>query len=333
MIAGIHQFKVPLRGSPLEYINVYLIEGEEGSLLVDAGWNTSEALSALEQQIKDAGFCFSDISQIVITHFHPDHYGLAGKLKELSGASLALHQAENSLIKSRYTDIEELLLEMERWLLCNGVPEREAQKLKKASLGVRKFVTPILPEKELKGGEKLSTGIFNFDVIWTPGHSPGHICLYEKNKRILLSGDHVSPQITPHIGYHPQSGDNPLADFINSLKILEKFDVDLVLPGHEYPFSRLQQRIKDIYYHHENRMADILAAIKDEEKTAYQIAAEIPWAFDEDKDMKDVSFYRLNAFDKRLAVLETLSHIQLLNIEGKVKKRFKAGIISFSSVK
>jgi glyoxylase-like metal-dependent hydrolase (beta-lactamase superfamily II) len=151
-------------------------------------------------------------------------------------------------------------------------------------------------------------------VIRTPGHSPGHICLYEPRKRLLFSGDHVLYDVTPHVGFHPQSGDNPLGDYISSLKRVQNLNVSFVLPGHGPIFNSLKLRVAEILYHHEQRMRNIMRALKDGLKTAYQIAEEIPWM----TDQGSVAFRDLTSWDRRLAVMETMAHLKLLVAEGKV---------------
>jgi glyoxylase-like metal-dependent hydrolase (beta-lactamase superfamily II) len=316
IVRGVHQIKVPISQGSQHHINVYVLEGDEGNLMVDTSWNTPESFNALKDGLKEKGFGFKDIKQIVITHAHPDHYGLAGRLKQLGGAKLYMHEAEAKLIDSRYVDIDELMKEMGTLLKRHGVPLRELPNMETASLGAKELVVPTMPDQLLRGGEHLSTGEFELEVIHTPGHSIGHICLYEPQRKLLFSGDHVLPDITPVVGLHAQSGANPLGDFINSLKEVEKLEVNFVLPGHGAAFSGLKQKVWDILYHHEQRLREITTAIRDDLKTAYQIAKEVTWAPQEG----GVDFDKLGPFDKRLALMETLAHLELLIAEGKAEK-------------
>jgi len=327
IVQGVHQIKLPLPGGTLDHVNVYLIEGDEGNLLIDAGWNTPEAFSTLKEELRTKGFGFKDISQIVITHLHPDHYGLAGKIRELSGAKLALSETEIRLLNSRYGDMTLLLSEVTRLLRSNGVPKSELPQLSEASLPALEFVIPASPDIKLKAGQKVSVGLFEFEVLSTPGHSPGHICLYEPKRKLLFTGDHVLPEITPNVGLHPQSGENPLGDYISSLRDLEKLEVNFAFPGHGSVFNGLKLRIEDLIYHHEQRKSAIVKVIQSEMKTAYEIAKEIPWV----PDAEGVSFQDLLAFHKRLAVLETLAHLQLLISEDKVKKAVQDGTNFYSA--
>ena len=326
IVRGVHQIKLPLPGGVLDHVNVYLIEGDQGNLLIDTGWNTPEAFSILKEELRIEGFDFKDITQIVITHLHPDHYGLAGKIRELSGAKIALSGIEARMLHLRYVNMRVLLEEVSHFLRANGTPQDELSQLSEASLPVREFVIPALPDIKLKAGQNISVDPFEFKVLLTPGHSSGHICLYEPKRKLLFTGDHILPDITPNISLHPQSGENPLGDFITSLEALKKLEVTLSFPGHGSVFSGLGQMIDTLRYHHDRRNLDILKAMRDDMKTGYQIASEIPWV----PEGNAVSFQDLSALDKRLAVLETLAHLQLLTTEGKIKKVTKDGIIFYS---
>jgi len=309
----------------VSYVNVYLIEGNKENLLIDTGWDTPDAFSALNKEFKNYGFTFKDISQIVITHFHPDHYGLAGKLKQICGGKIALSKVEADLLDSRYINPDELLKEIRRFLLAHGVPKKEVTKLSEVSMPAQKLVTPTKPDILLKTGKKIVVDPFEFKVLLTPGHSPGHICLYEPNRKLLFTGDHILPDITPHVGLHPQSGENPLGGYLSSLQELLKLEVNLAFPGHGASFSGVRQIGENLLRHHEQRRAAILKALQEDMKSGYQIAMELPWR----SDIKPISFEALHVFDQRLAIMETLAHIESLCKDGKVQKIEQDGAILY----
>lgn len=344
VVRGVYQIKIPLSGASLlpddakplkaskerlvdvieqkvvgplalTHVNVYLIEGTKENLLIDTGWDTPDAFAELNKELRNNGFSFKDISQILVTHFHPDHYGLAGKIKQISGAKLALSEIETEMLDSRYINLAELLKQMRRFLLANGVPKTEILKLSEASLPARKLVVPTTPDIKLKEGKKISIDPFEFKVLSTPGHSPGHICLYEPHRKLLFTGDHILPEISSHIGCHPQSGENPLGAYLNSLKAMMKLEVNFAFPGHGPAFSGVRQIIENSLRHHEQRKSVILKSLRENMKSAYQVATEIPWK----TDIKPVNFQSLNVFDQRLAITETLAHIELLRSEGAVQ--------------
>ena len=338
VIPGIYRLKLPLKltddasvrltDTAPGYVNAYLVRGDNGHLLVDTGWDTPDSFDSLQKQLAEIGVKVQDISRIVVTHIHPDHYGLVGKLKQLTQAEFVLHQVEYKMIETRYANMERLLRQTAQWLHSNGVPPEELPKLQTSSVGLAKFVVPASPDVKIHGGETITTGISTFQVLWTPGHSPGHICLYEAAKKTLISGDHILPTITSHVGQHPQSGENPLGGYINSLNEIKPLDINLVLPGHENPFTELKPRIDKLIQHHAQRNDKILAGIKIEPKTAYQISRGMVWL----SDAGGARWQKLAPFDKRLAVLETLSHLEFMMTNGRVNKFSRNGIIYYQRI-
>jgi glyoxylase-like metal-dependent hydrolase (beta-lactamase superfamily II) len=327
IVPGIHQLKLPFPLQPEQLaVNAYLIQGDKGCLLVDCGWNINQAFSAMERQLKEIGLGFENISLILITHFHPDHYGLAGRLVQVSKAKVALHQVEKDFIDSRYMNMEGLLDSTADILRTNGVPEKDLPRLQKASLGVRRYVAPVSPEVALLGGEIIGQGQYQFEVVWTPGHSPGHVCLLERNKKILISGDHVLPATFPNVGLHSQSGPDPLPNYLRSLKAIEDLDVDLVLPAHEHVFSGLKPRVQEILHHHEERKKAILTALSEGPQTAYEVSLKIPWIV----NGFTLPFDQLQALDRRLAVMSAMAHLEPLYTEGTAAKTQRNGTVVYS---
>ncbi|MEE8470370.1 MAG: MBL fold metallo-hydrolase [Dehalococcoidia bacterium] len=316
IIPGIFQFRLPIpaaasdrAGEMVGETNVYLIRGNNGWLLVDAGWDDPGNLKTFEKELKEMHVEFKDISRIVITHFHYDHFGLAGKLKKLSGAELALHEKEQAFIELVGAKAEQTLKETRDWLHCNGVPEGELPDISfAAELGS--------PDLLLSGCERISTGLFDFEVLWTPGHSPGHICLYEREKRLLISGDHMLEEITPEVGTAPLQHLNPLADYLSCLENLRELEVELVLPAHGRPFTHFQRRTDELIEHHRNRKESILQLLRDGPMKAYAIAAKVVWI----PQAGGVLWENLDSLNRRLALLETWAHLRLLEDEGKVTK-------------
>ena len=326
IMTGLYQIKVPNPTSDRVHLNSYIIQGENGWLMVDTGWNTPEALNALAEGLQEIELDFSDIKEIVITHSHPDHYGLAGKIRERSKAKVILHEKEIRHGEPRIETIDDLLHIIAKWLIKNGAPDDELPQLLEASPGLKAVSSFVLADVFLNGNENISTGIFDFEVILTPGHSPGHICLYEPNKKILLSGDHILPHITPNIGLGPWSGENPLGAYLGSLKSMEHLDVDTVLPAHEWVFNGLAKRIEELLHHHEKRKNNIMRALGTDPMTAFDMAFLIPWII----DGRETTFGSLSPMDKRMAIWETLAHLELLLTEGGVKTNSKGDIVFYS---
>lgn len=315
---GLLQLKVPIPNNPLGWVLPYLIEGSDGWTLVDSGWNVPEAWEALEQQLRDAGVRFDQLKTLLVTHIHPDHYGLAGRVKEASGAKVVIHQRERDLIRSRYRNPDQLLATMGDWLIMHGVPREEMQDLKESAMPVRAYVDPVEPDEVVWGGERLPIGRFEFEVWWTPGHSPGHICFLERAQKFILTGDHVLPTITPNVSLHPQQQGNPLGDYIASLERLEDLDVETVLPAHEYTFRDLHARLRGIELHHHERLAEMSDVIGASPRTAYYVASKVKWATGD--------FSTFSPWMQRAAIGETLSHLDYLVLEGQLAKFAQDGV-------
>ena len=328
---GIFRLQVPIPNNPLEYTNVYLVRGDgRGAgrrggryLLVDVGMDTDEAFAALERQLGEIGAAFTAISQIVVTHAHMDHYGLAGRVKDLSGATLALHRIESeSFATGRGGPGSAMFEQFERWLRANGFPLAElAQPHPGPAQGHRRFDKLATPDVILEDGDEVTAGDFLFRVIWTPGHAPGHVCLFDARHRVLLAGDHVLPVTTPNVSLRSPDG-SPLSDFITSLKKVRDLDVGLILPAHEQSFTDLRGRIDELLRHHRQRLDEVLATLADGPVTAYQVSSGVTWM----PETGGARFESLPYWDRRMAVGETLAHLEALRVEGAVEKIERAGV-------
>lgn len=314
VLDGVHQIKIPSPGGVPWQTNVYVLEGADGHIMVDSGWDSQEALFALQEGMKASNLKLRDIKKVVITHIHPDHYGLSTKIKQICGAQVAIHRVDADLISPRYKDFADLLKKIGEMLRQNGVPDDELPELKEASLWMNKYVTTDVPGVKLEDGDKIANDSFELEVLWTPGHSPGHICLYERERKFLLSGDHVLFDTTPHISFNPHSGSNPLGDYVSSLKKLHRLKIHFTLPGHGPVFNALGLRVDGILAHHEERKRAIMRALGSGLQTAYAIAQLIPWR----ASLGSVSFRDLSVWDRRMAVTETIAHLKLLTEEDRV---------------
>ena len=301
---------VPIPNNPLRYVLVYVFEVGGGCVLVDAGWNTDDAYDTLVAGLGTAGFAIGDVRGVLVTHIHPDHYGLAGRVREASGAWVALHPADAALIGERYEDMDDLLERIGLWLRRAGAPVEESSSLQMASMAVRRFVDPVRPDILLEDGDRPEVKGWDLVAVWTPGHSPGHLCFHETTHRLLLSGDHVLPRITPNIGFHPQAGDDPLGDFLAALEKVASLETDEVLPAHEHRFVGLRGRVTQLREHHEHRFTEVTAALSRGAATAWQVTEAMTWSRPWD---------RIEGFMRRAALGEALAHLRALEVRGRLR--------------
>lgn len=320
--AGIFCIVLPLPSTGLGSVNVYALQNDSDFLLIDCGWNTPEAHEVLARELKALGRGIERIKQIVVTHIHPDHFGLAGRIAEESGAAVMMHRLDAMYVSARYGDTHDLLSEMDAWLRTNGVSGDELAAMTDASIRMLEHVNRRPPDRLLEGGEVLEWGELRLQVLWTPGHSSGLICLYEPRLQVLFSNDHVLPRISPHVGLHVQSIGNPLRDFLQSLHAVRGLPVRHVLPGHGTPFEDLPGRIDELIQHHEERL-DVMRAVLTQEMTAYDVAARISWRGSE------TGWFTLAPFQRRMALTETIAHLEYLYGAGRVEKQFKNGVVYY----
>ncbi|HEX8803934.1 MAG TPA: MBL fold metallo-hydrolase [Acidimicrobiales bacterium] len=308
---GLWTVPVPLPSSSLRYVFVYVFETDGGAYLVDAGWNTDEAYAALEAGLGVAGYEVGDVRGVMVTHIHPDHYGLAGRVRQASGAWIALHPADAALIRDRYTEPADLLDRVGAMLRRTGAPPEEIATLRAAAMPVRPFVDPVLPDVLLEDGARPEVPGWDLSAIWTPGHSPGHLCFWEPAHEVLLTGDHVLPRITPNISFHPQAGADPLGDFLRALDKLEPYEPTEVLPAHEHRFVGLHRRLDELRRHHEERFREVLVAVRAGDTTAWAVARRMVWSRPWD---------RIEGFMRRAAVGEALAHLRALEERGVLRE-------------
>ena len=187
---NIFQIKVPLPRSPLGHLNSYLVKSGRKNFLIDTGLNFAEAFQLLRSELAENKIRCEDIDEILLTHFHTDHVGLIERFKEASEKTkLLIHQVEADLSKIIVGSFQEYKEGVETFLQAHGAPSSIAANFKRFhpaffNPGVyERLATESVP---LEDEQVISVGDYNFQVLWTPGHSPGHVCVYEPSLKILL---------------------------------------------------------------------------------------------------------------------------------------------------
>jgi glyoxylase-like metal-dependent hydrolase (beta-lactamase superfamily II) len=181
-----------------------------------------------------------------------------------------------------------------------------------ASMRLKAMVTMAEPDIYFEDGKTVELPGWNLRTIWTPGHSPGHTCFYSQDRRLLLSGDHVLPRITPNISVHTQQPSNPLGDFLASLLKVQNLGAEEVLPGHEYRFSDLAGRLDELIQHHADRLDEIESVLRDRPgSTAWDITLRLRWSRPWDQ---------IESFMQRQANGETLAHCVLLELHDRIRR-------------
>jgi len=297
----------------LESVNIYLVKLAEAYLLIDCGMETDPAFETLRTALDERAIAWRDIRQILLTHMHPDHMGMSRRLLELTGAELLMHRDE-----AEHLDIITRSTRRLPWLdeayVQSGVPEGLESKMEEHFAGIRKNFHQLAPAHLLAGGEELPTAIGPLEVVWTSGHSPGHICLYSRRHKLLFSGDQILENITPNIAWQP--GRDMLAEFLESLQRLAQLDVELVLPSHGKPFSGHRAWIEETIAHHRERCDEIVNLISQSPQTAHQMVGAM-WR------------KKLSPINHHFAIFEVLAHLEHLKRQGRVQHRDDHGVLEW----
>ena len=252
-------------------INLYVIAGDPLTL-IDTGIGTSEALVALETGLKSHGLSTEAIAQVVLTHKHADHIGLAREIHDRSGARVFVHEDDWDGVTNLDARHVEFVPLVRRRLRDFNTPEADIENLTRF-LGHGKRFARQTPAEKLRDGQTFTISGRELEVIHTPGHTQGSISL--RYGRHLFSGDHVLPTITPNIGAGELRRSGMMRRFLNSLDRVAPLQADdlVVLPGHGQPFSNLAERCAELKAHHGQREQAILEIVRSgEPKTVYEIA-------------------------------------------------------------
>lgn len=309
---GLWSVPVPIPGSPIRYLLAYALESRDGITLIDAGWNTDAAWHGLVEGLRAASLDVRDVRRVLVTHLHPDHYGLAGRVRAASGASIGLHPADAAWLEERYGRGNAFLGRLRTLFMTAGVPEDESAELIRLAAGLHESIEVVPPDLRLEDGYQLRLEGWDLRAVWTPGHSPGHVCFYEASRRLLFSGDHLLPRITPSVTTYAQHQGSPLADFLDSLLKVRALEVDEVLPAHEYRFRVAEARVDALIAHHEGRLDAIERIVAGSAGiTAWEVAVRLTWSRPWDA---------LRGHARRLAVAETLAHLVLLERRQRVAR-------------
>ncbi|TEB07967.1 hydroxyacylglutathione hydrolase [Pelotomaculum schinkii] len=317
LMKDIYRLEVPLPKNPLKLLNSYLIKGKERNLLIDTGFNRPECEAALMSELASLEVDFNK-TDIFITHLHADHSGLLFKIK--TDNNTAYCQRLDAAIVNRLSDptywdylADEFIktgLRMSPELAVETHP------------GWLYRPNNNVDFTYIENGDKLVVGRYTFTCIYTPGHSPGHMCLYEENEKILFAGDMILGDITPNLCIELYL-EYPLTDYLESLDKVEKLDIKHIFVGHRSMLKDVYGRIKELREHHAARCQEALMVLESGPLDAWEAAEKMTW---------DIQAKDWNAFppsQKWFATGEAQAHLLYLWQKGKVRRKFRANGVNY----
>lgn len=327
ILPNLYRIEIPLPRNPLKYLNSYLIKGRERNLLIDTGFNQEECKTAMFEGLGKLEVNLEE-TDLFVTHLHADHTGLVSALVT-DNSKVYCGEIDANLINrcvpSNCCGLSHFLSEMHEILALHGFPLQEIDNAiqehpaRKQNIGRKQDFSIV------KENDTIEVGDYIFKCVETPGHSPGHMCLYETKKEILISGDHILDEITPIIKITKWASD-PLGDFLNSLDKIYQMEISLTLPAHRRIIKNIYQRIYELKLHHESRLNEVLSILDNCKMNAYQVASKMTW------DVKYTSWERFPATQKYFATTEAASHLIYLCNINKVRKIDSEGKLLFELI-
>ena len=317
ILTNLFRIEIPLPKSPLKAINSYVIKSGKRNLLIDTGWNQKECLDTMQNSLRQLEVDLRK-TDFFITHLHSDHLGLVSVLIG-DTSTIYFNQPDADRIHSGIP-----LDDFINFARLNGYPEDELQEVIRNHPGFKFRSEGDLVFHILKEKDTISIGDYQFKCVETPGHTKGHMCLYEPKKKIFVAGDHLLNDITPNIQLWSDDGD-PLKDYLASLDKVYEFEIELVLPGHRSTFRNCKERIQELKDHHRERLEEIISILEKGRKNAFQVASQMSW---------DITYDSWDLFpmtQKWFAIGEAISHLKYLEGKKRIKKEMESGKLFFST--
>lgn len=307
---GLWQIRVPVP-FPLRWVNAYVLQGDDGIAVVDPGLHDAASLEAWEAAMADIGFTFRDIGQIVLTHHHPDHLGLAGLFQDKSGAPVRLSPEGTAQMQALWGEGQPMSSVLLDLFARHGMDEPMLTRMGDHLAGFVPLVSPLPEVTPLHPEETVVMGGRSWRTIHAPGHALGQLLFLDEASGDLLCGDQVLPAITPNVSLLPGFGADPLRSFLASLEALAALRVERAFPGHRDPYGHFSARCDEIVRHHRERLAR-LAGMAEAPATAFELC---------------LRFFgdQLSVHQLRFALGETLAHLVYLDNEGVLRVEESAG--------
>lgn len=305
VLPDIFKIQIPLPRNPLRATNSYFIRGHERNLLVDTGFNCEESRQAMVKALKELEATMES-TDLFITHLHSDHAGLLSFL--VTPQTTVWMSEPDAYVVGGGQESSHWLL-FKAFLVNSGLIADGVEKNIKRHPGYQYAPEVFDGFTLVEDGYNIKVGRYNFECIETKGHTPGHICLYDKDKKLLLSGDHILGKITPNITLW-ELGEDVLGNYLNSLDRIAALDVDLVLPGHRYIIEDCRGRINELKEHHKARLQNVLDILGNRSMSGVDVASQMKW---------DLSFKDWRDFpwgQKLFAAGEAMSHLYHLFQKG-----------------
>jgi glyoxylase-like metal-dependent hydrolase (beta-lactamase superfamily II) len=300
VLPGVFRLRLPLPWPGVPHCNAWAVTAGDGFVLFDTGMHQPDSLAHLERALEMCNLRLEEVRLVVCTHAHSDHYGQAATIVERSGCELWMHPNHQHMTRMA-EDPDAVLARRLEVARQSGVPEeplrRYASERRSRESGIAGLIEP---DRDLLPGVTIDTDLGAFSVHETPGHAPSHVCLFQPERRVLISGDHLLGRISLYFDYG--SSPDPVGEFLHSLDVVEGLDARLCLPGHGRTFTDIRAHINGNRKLVEERLARVLDAVSGQPLTPFEV---VPYVYGD-------SLSPQNAHWLLSKVLCYLTHLQAL---------------------
>jgi glyoxylase-like metal-dependent hydrolase (beta-lactamase superfamily II) len=303
VLPGVFRLRLPLPWSAVPHCNAWAVSAGDGFVLFDTGLYQSDSLVQLERALEMCQLRLEQTRLVVCTHAHSDHYGQAAAIVERTGCELWMHPNHQHMTLTA-EDPDASLARRQEIARQAGLPQELAREYVGERGSRRSGISGVIePDRDLLPGVRVATDLGEWAVYETPGHAPSHVCLFQAERRLLISGDHLLGRISLYFdyGYTP----DPAGEFLGSLDVVEKLSARLCLPGHGRTFTDVHAHIRGNRELVSERLTRVLAALGDGPRSAYEI-------------VPDVYGTPLSSQNTHWLLSKTLSYLTHLEILGSV---------------
>lgn len=318
--AGLYRIPLPLPSDGLRAVNVYALRDGDRLTMIDAGWSIPEARALLDKAVTALGHGLGDVHRFLVTHVHRDHYTLAVQLRREFGNKISLGIGEQESLRLVSDPNRRSFDTVRAKLIRAGAHELVAM------LDGGQDNSPSEwedPDEWLQAPVDIALHGRTLSAIHTPGHTQGHLVFSDDANGMLFAGDHVLPQITPSIGLEGKMARSPLADYLESLRLVRARPDQLLLPAHGPVSPSVHVRVDELLAHHAQRLDEMAAAVESGTGTAYETARSLLWT------RRGRTFEELDPMNRGLATTETSAHLDLLAEQGRLRRSETDGVRSY----
>lgn len=314
---GFYTFPIPLPNNPLKALNGYIILGEEGAVMIDTGFAMDACREAVYGALEELGVAFDKLT-VVLTHLHSDHTGLAGELYE-RGARIIAGETESWWIRRLRT--EEMTEGFQTLIERFDLKRDEINFYDNPGYKYAPQSAPVL--ETVVEGDRIEMGSFSLEVVDLPGHTPGLIGLYCRERGCLFGADHILDRITPNIGFWKEEIDS-LGDYLEMLEKAKAMKLRRVYPAHRNVIDDPDRRIDELVAHHDHRLKEVFDIVGEGHETVREIAARMHW------DLRASGWEAFPKAQKWFASSEAMAHLEYLRVRGRLNRTLIDGIYHFS---